>query len=280
MTDYLQIEDEMRKRIQEFDLFSNTFMSVALEDAGACQHVLRILTGDRELRLCNVKTQYTISKLTSKDACLDVLAEDTRCTLYGLEIQGQDSVDHPRRVRYYGALIDGECLQKGEEHKQLPELYLFYICRRDFLKSKAASERVEKIWADRMEPYDDGAHIVYINAQVDDHTPVAELMKYFRTADPNDMSQGALSKRVHFLKTEEEGQRIMCKVTDGIWKWGYEVGNEEGRAEGKAEGETTMINRYITANRAEGRSAEEITRNLQVYFSLTPNQAVGYMQKA
>ncbi len=29
----------------EFDLMSNVFMSVALDDAAACQHVLRILTG-------------------------------------------------------------------------------------------------------------------------------------------------------------------------------------------------------------------------------------------
>ena len=47
-------------------------------------------------------------------------------------------------------------------------------------------------------------------------------MKYFKIADPNDSSQGDLSKRVHFLKCEEEGKKIMCKVTDEL----IEIGEE------------------------------------------------------
>ena len=50
-------------------------------------------------------------------------------------------------------------------------------------------------------------------------------MRYFKTSDPDDLSQGALSDRVHFLKCEEEGIKLMCKVTEEI----YEIGKEEGR---------------------------------------------------
>ena len=35
-----------------------------------------------------------------------------------------------------------------------------------------------------------------INAQVDDGSEVAALMRYFKTADPEDDSQGALSRRI------------------------------------------------------------------------------------
>ena len=59
----------------------------------------------------------------------------------------------------------------------------------------------------------------------------AELMRYFKTSDPDDLSQGALSDRVHFLKCEEEGIKLMCKVTEEI----YEIGREEGLRLGKTE---------------------------------------------
>lgn len=38
-----------------------------------------------------------------------------------------------------------------------------------------------------------------VNAEVDDGSEIAKLMKYFKISDPYDMSQGALSKRVHYL---------------------------------------------------------------------------------
>ncbi|MCD8074701.1 MAG: hypothetical protein LUF27_06665 [Lachnospiraceae bacterium] len=48
-----------------------------------------------------------------------------------------------------------------------------------------------------------GSHVIYVNAEVDDGSEMAEMMKYFKTADPDDMSQGALSKRIQFLKRED-----------------------------------------------------------------------------
>ena len=53
----------------------------------------RILTGNPQITLVSVKTQYVISKITSHGARLDVLAEDTEKTLYHLEIEGADVAD-------------------------------------------------------------------------------------------------------------------------------------------------------------------------------------------
>ena len=47
--------------------------------------------------------------------------------------------------------------------------------------------------------------VTYVNAEIDDGSETARLMSYFKTADPEDMSQGELSNRVHFLKYEEGG---------------------------------------------------------------------------
>ena len=45
------------------------------------------------------------------------------------------------------------------------------------------------------------------DAEVNDGSRVAKLMEYFKTADPLDASEGELSKRVHYLKCEEGGEK-------------------------------------------------------------------------
>lgn len=89
MTDnsIIRSREENIARARQFTLMSDVFMSVALKDIPACQHVLRILTGIKDLKVTEVRTQYTIPKITSHDARLDVLAEDSSGKLYKERIQ-------------------------------------------------------------------------------------------------------------------------------------------------------------------------------------------------
>ena len=58
------------------------------------------------------------------------------------------------------------------------------------------------------------------------HILSRKLMNYFKTADPDDDSEGELSKRVRYLKKEEGGVEIMCEVSDRIMERGREIGSE------------------------------------------------------
>lgn len=113
------------------DLLSNVLMSVALDDKAACQHVLRILTGIRDLIVLEVRSQYRVSKITSHDAILDILAEDSNGGLFNLEIQRADTIDHARRTRFYGAMVDSGYLMKGKTYDDLPDVYIIYISETD-----------------------------------------------------------------------------------------------------------------------------------------------------
>lgn len=226
---------------RQFNLLSNVFMSVVLDDKAACQHILRILTGMKDLVVLEVRSQYRMSKITSQDAILDILAEEGCGNLFSIEIQRADTVDHARRIRFYGAMIDSEYLMKGKTYAGLPDVYIIYISETDLWKGGCTSYPVEKYLGNTKMPYDDGQHILYVNAAINDGSETAELMQYFKTADPEDMSQGDLSKRIHFLKCEEGGYEIMCEVSEKIFA--------EGRAEGKTEGEKIgeeRINRLNT----------------------------------
>ena len=86
---------------------------------------------------------------------------------------------------------------------------------------------VEKYFGNTGLKYEDGQHILYVNAAVDDGSETAKLMRYFKTADPNDMTHGDLSKRIHFLKCEEGGYQEMCEVSERIYREGIEEGKQK-----------------------------------------------------
>lgn len=102
---------------------------------------------------------------------------------------------------------------------------------------------MKKCFEDTDIPYEDGIHVLYVNAAVNDGTDTAKLMEYFKTTDPDDMSQGDLSRRVHFLKKEEGGYRVMCAVTE---KWRMED-REEGRKEQARKTTLNLIQKGMTA---------------------------------
>ena len=77
MDDHILSREERIRESREFNLLSDVFLSVALDDAPACQHIIRILTGIEDLTVKEVRTQYVITKINSRTVRLDVLAEDS-----------------------------------------------------------------------------------------------------------------------------------------------------------------------------------------------------------
>lgn len=125
-TSRIRRREQLVAEARQFNLLSNVFMSVALDDIRACQHVLRVLTGVKDLVVTEIRTQYRVSKITSHDAILDILAEDNNRKLYNIEIQRTDAIDHAKRTRFYGAIIDSEFLMKGKTYSELSDVYIIY----------------------------------------------------------------------------------------------------------------------------------------------------------
>ena len=98
--------------------------------------------------------------------------------------------------------------------------------------------------------------MIYVNAAVDDGSKKAALLHYFKTADPDDMSQGPLSRRVRYLKREEGGLNEMCEYSQRIYNGGKEEGFALGRREGKLEG--------ISEGLQQGRREKELLRNAMI----------------
>jgi hypothetical protein len=79
-----------------------------------------------------------------------------------------------RRVRFYEAVIDGDFLAKGAEYDELPELYIIYISRTDILKRGETVYHMEKRWEETGQIIDDGIHVIFVNAEIDDESGCAD----------------------------------------------------------------------------------------------------------
>ncbi len=266
---HIRARERRIARIKKYTLFSDTFMSVALKDIPACQHALRIMTGMPDLVVKEVRSQYRVSKIYSRDAILDILAEDGNGVLYNIEVQRKSALDHARRTRFYGAMIDSDFLQKGTDYDEMPEVRVIYISEKDIWKSGKTVYHMQKTLKGTNVVYEDGIHTTYINAEVDDRSEIAKLMKYFKTADPKDMSQGALSKRVHFLKCEEGGLKIMCDITEGFVREGMKQGMKKGKNEERKAG----IQLLVESCQELGTSMEVAIMQLVTKYKLSQESA-------
>ena len=119
-------------------------------------------------------------------------------------------------------------MEKGKEYNEMPEVYVIYISEADIWETRVTESPVERHLKGQIEEYNDGQYTIYINAAIDDGSPKAALMQYFKTCDPDDMSQGALSRRVHYLKREKGGIGEMCEYSERIFNGGKEEGLREG----------------------------------------------------
>ena len=129
---------------------------------------------------------------------------------------------------YYASTIINDFFRKGDQtYASVPELHIFYISQTDIWSLGKTCYPVMKFLGDINTPYNDGLHMYYINAEINDNSAIAQLMQYFKTAKADDFSQGSLSKRINYLKETKEGLTTMDEFSKKL----YDAGINEGKFE-------------------------------------------------
>ena len=256
--------EELKAAVPGMNMFQDLFAQAVFSDNDACEHILRILTGNKTLIVKENYIQHLISKLTTHSIIMDVLVEDANHKLYEVEIpKAASGIAHEKRMLYYASSIINDYFFKGDQsYTKVPELYVFYVSETDIWNMGKTCYPVLKYLANVNTPYDDGLHMCYINAEVNDNSDIAKLMQYFKTADPKDNSQGRLSKRIQKIKNPKEDFDIMDDLLKQYCDIAKRIAIEEGRAEGIAKGRAEGISegKFDIAKRMlmKGKTTAEI----------------------
>ena len=199
-----------RREIQKLSLMDNAFMNIVLEDNIPCvEEILRVILKKSDLLVKTVRTQKMFQGF-ERSICLDVYAEDSKGTIYNIEIQLSDEGANPRRARFHSGMIDVHSLKAGHDFKELPEVYVIFITLNDVLGLGKAMYTIHRYIDEQLTPFDDGSHIIYINASAkDDGTEIWKLIHDFRCTEPEKMFFPRLAARVKFFKEDEEGVDVM-----------------------------------------------------------------------
>lgn len=212
--DFARQREEDLQRLRGFRLLDDDFMAKVFEDKACAELLLRIILRKHDLVVNEVYGQFSLKNLQGRSARLDVFATDSSGKVYNIEVQRSDRGAVAKRARYNAALIDANITEPGEEYQALNECYVIFITENDVIGAGLPIYHAERMVMETGKPFDDGQHILYVNAQIRDETELGRLMHDMWCVEAEDMHYGILADRVRYFKENEEGVATMCRAME------------------------------------------------------------------
>lgn len=247
-----ELQKIFSERIPQLCLMDDElFCAVFDGDIECAQYILRIILDDEKLTVKSAVVQKTESNLKGRGVRFDVLAESDG-VIYDIEVQRTSAGAAPRRARYNSSMLDINILNRGSEFNDLLETYVIFITERDVFKKGLPIYHIRREIDETGDIFDDGAHIIYVNGENRDETPLGLLMRDFCSRNPDQMNESVLKKRTKRVKGMDKGGVTVSAVMQDIYDLarveGREAGLAEGRKAGIEEGRAEMIINMIKLN--------------------------------
>ena len=206
---------EMLQRIRGFRLLDDDFMTKCFEEnIEATELVLRIVLNKPDIKVIKVQTQYSMKNIKGRSLRLDIYATDSENKKYNIEIQRADKGAGAKRARYNSSLIDSNILLAGFEVENLAETYVIFITENDVIGKNKPIYHIDRYIREAEEYFDDGSHIIYVNASYEDDTELGKLMHDFSVTEPENMNFKVLANAAGYYKKDKEGIQAMCKAME------------------------------------------------------------------
>lgn len=229
--------EETIAQIKKLRLIDDMLMTKAFDGCNECSQVLlQVILNNATLKVERTKTQYSLDSIEGDSVRLDIYAVDAEGKHYDVEIQRVNKDASAKRARYHSAMMDSYALPKGKKYNDLVDTYVIFITEKDVWGEGLPCYSVERCFMHSGNQIHDGAHILYINGEIQDGTALGRLMSDMFCESPEDMYYKELAERVSYLKVEKGGIHTMCEFSEALINQGREQGLEQGREEGIEQG--------------------------------------------
>ena len=121
-------------------------------------------------------------------------------------------------------MLDANLTSPGDRYDALGETYVIFITERDVLHEGLPIYHIDRYVRETGKPFEDGSHILYVNAQCRSDTPLGKLMHDFHCTDARDMNYPVLAERVHYFKENVKGVMNMCRAVETLVDEGTKYG--------------------------------------------------------
>ena len=229
-------------------LFTDRIFREVATNKDFVTEILRVFLEDEKLEIIELIPQRDISIYNQRRVILDVYCKLSSGKVVNVEVENDtygEKHNHQKRVRYYGAMIDAKNLLPNDDFSKLQDLYMIYLTLRDFIGQKKTIYHVERQIIETKSYLDNGYHEIYINAEVDDKSSIAEVMKVLSTTDYVNKNFKTITKMKEEKLMPVEVERAM----EGL--------KEEYRLEGELKAFVSLLRQGII-------SEEVVLKNLNI----------------
>ena len=248
------------------------FFSVMLDEE-LCKELLERILDIKIRKLVYISGQNTMKdSYDGKGIRLDIYAEDSKNTVYNVEMQTGQNSNLPKRSRFYQSAIDLNQLGVGMDYDSLKNTLVIFICTFDIFKKGLHKYTFKNICIEDKElALNDETTKIFINTKApledkDISPKLANLIKYINSETISD----------EYTKKIDEAVKQRIKSSEWRVKYmKYELNLLEREREGRKEGEkklATLVDLLYKANRFEdiglAASDEEYKEKLYKEFNI------------
>jgi len=241
--------------------FTNAYLfATVMKNKQICKGVLERLLGHTVSDFSYLEVEKTMDQgLLSKSVRLDVYVESEADVAYNIEMQGQDTGELEKRIRYNRSMIDMETLEKGRSYRNLGESYVIFICKEDVFKRgqrrytfRNTCEEVADL------KLEDGTYILFFNTKGTKGKISKELQAlfdYIEDGATDDLFIRQLDKEVQKVKNSAKWRSDYMRHRDAKIDY-IEKGRAEGKELGKVEATMELAKRFL----ALGNTVDDVAR--------------------
>ncbi|MFR1686777.1 MAG: PD-(D/E)XK nuclease family transposase [Massilimicrobiota timonensis] len=241
---YLNVLNKLRP-------IDDTFMRMIFKDYQCVELLMKIIFGE-QFSLKRFETQEDHKQVVSRSVELDIVVYTHEGAVIGIEVEKSKDNASPLRARYHASILDCDLSYPKEKWKEFPEIYVVFICEEDVLKNGKMLDHIQRYREDG-NIFGDKLHIIYLNASMQDETPLGKLMHDMLCNNPDDMYYEVLRKRVSYFKKQEGGKKTMCEALEELIteaknegrKEGEDIGEKRGKLIGEERGEIKKLMKLL-----------------------------------
>ena len=249
---------DIEQIVKTLCMMNNKFMNAMLHDnIPATQKMLRVIMKNDKIKVISVCVQNFIQNLFGHSAQLDILAEDENGRRFNVEIQRADEGAPAKRARFYSSSLDTDFLKAGHDYEDLPETYVIVITENDVLQRNLPIYNIDRYIGQNMELFKDGSHIIYVNSQIQDDTPLGKLMQDMYCTDPAKLNYKEFAPQIEFLKHSKDGEGEMRDLFE---EYAHQVGQQIGQQLGQEIGEKIAKEKVKEATKKATMKAAKTTK--------------------
>ena len=230
--EYLNILEKLRP-------IDNEFMQVLFRSEKCVELLVKTIFGD-DVSVVKFKTEDKRKNLGGRSIWMDIVATLSDGKIVNIEMERSIENATPLRARYHASILDSSKSYPKQKWHKLPEMYVIFICEKDVFNTKQLVNHVQRTM-DNGDLFKDKLHIIYLNASIQDESPLGLLMHDLMCEDPDNMHYKVLRKRVSHFKKTKGGRKKMCKELKKL----VEEENKKAEKRGEKQGKLKIIMKIL-----------------------------------